>query len=323
MSTLPTPPHKDSYKIKNWKEYNRSLCHRGRTTLWLHDSVLDEWEQAAQKGKRVVEQTYCDSIIQCCLLLKINYGLKLRQSTGFVESLFMLMGKSHLPVPDYTTLCRRQKSLPVVDIGDRLARGENLSVGIDSTGLKVYGEGEWKVRKHGYSKRRTWQKLHLCVDLDTQEILRAELTGNDEDDASVGTKMLKGKTSHIKRFIADGAYDKFGFREILGSDVLQIIPPLKNAVIQKGTKKKPLPDYLIQRNGTVEAINKHGSKRWKKENGYHRRSLNEVAMFRYKTIFGGELDARAFENQRTEVKLKCWVLNKFIGIGMPEAYKVS
>ncbi|RRD79563.1 transposase [Tannerella forsythia] len=98
--------------------------------------------------------------LKCCLLLKINYGLKLRRSTGFLESLFMLMGKSHLPVPDYTTLCRRQKSLPV-DIGNRLARGENLSVGIDSTGLKVYGEGEWKVRKQGYSKRRTWQKLQL------------------------------------------------------------------------------------------------------------------------------------------------------------------
>ena len=108
-------------------------------------------------------------------------------------------------------------------------------MGIDSTGLKVYGEGEWKARKQGYLKRRTWQKLQLCMDLDTQEILRAELTGNEEDDASVGTKMLKGKTIHIDRFIADEAYDKFGFREILGSDILQIIPPLKNAVIQKSS----------------------------------------------------------------------------------------
>ena len=88
-------------------------------------------------------------------------------------------------------------------------------------------------------------------------------------------------------------------------------------------KKTPLPDYLIQRNRAVEEINKHGSKRWKQENGYHRRSLNEVAMFRYKTIFGGELDARTLKNQTTEVKLKCLMLNKFIGTGMPDAYKVS
>ena len=61
----------------------------------------------------------------------------------------------------------------------------------------------------------------------------------------------------------------------------------------------------------------------RRENGYHRRSLNEVAMFRYKTIFGGELDVQTLDNQTTEVKLKNIVLNKFIGIGMPEAYKVS
>jgi hypothetical protein len=83
------------------------------------------------------------------LVVKINHGLRLRQSMGFMRSLFMLMGKSHFAVPDYTTLCRRQKSLPV-DIGNRLESGENLAVGIDSTGLKVYGEGKWKVRKHGW-----------------------------------------------------------------------------------------------------------------------------------------------------------------------------
>ena len=117
--------------IINWKEYNQRLCNRGRLTLWINDSVLDEWEKAANKDKKVGEQTYCDSIIQCCLLLKINYGLKLRQSTGFVGSLFLLMGKSHLPVPDYSTLCRRQNSLPI-EIGNRLACAENLAVGIDS-----------------------------------------------------------------------------------------------------------------------------------------------------------------------------------------------
>ena len=80
MSTLPTPPHKDTYKIRNWKAYNRSLCNRGRLTLWINDSVLNEWEKTSHKQKIVGEQTYCDSIIQCCLLLKINYGLRLRQS---------------------------------------------------------------------------------------------------------------------------------------------------------------------------------------------------------------------------------------------------
>ncbi|KAA6328335.1 hypothetical protein EZS27_022761, partial [termite gut metagenome] len=99
------------------------------------------------------------------------------------------MGKNPFVVPDYSTLCLRQKSLPVA-IRNRLESGEKLVIGIDSTGLEVYGEGEWKVRKLGWSKHRTWRKLHICIDLDTQEILSVELTGNDADDATVASKML-------------------------------------------------------------------------------------------------------------------------------------
>jgi hypothetical protein len=149
MSTTPITRVKGKYKIKNWQAYNKSLFQRGSLTLWLEESVMEEWEHLSRKKKELGEPTYSDSIIQCCLLLKINYRLRLRQSTGFMASLFLLMGKSHLSVPDYTTLCRRQKSLPV-EIQKRLECGENLEIAIDSTGLKVYGEGERKVRKHGW-----------------------------------------------------------------------------------------------------------------------------------------------------------------------------
>jgi hypothetical protein len=289
--------------------------------MFLSLNVFKQWALLINKKKEVGEVTYPDSIIQCCLLLKINYGLRYRQGTGFIRSLFMLLGKGHLPVPDYTTLCRRQKYLPA-EIEERLNRGENLVIGIDSTGLKVYGEGEWKVRKHGWSKRRTWRKLHVCVDLNTQEVLCVKLTGNDEDDASVGEGMLAGSSHRLHGFKGDGAYDKTGFREVLGGDVQQVIPPQKNAVIRLPKKGKPVPGHLIQRNETVEYIQKHGIKKWKQERGYHQRSLNEVVMFRYKTIFGGELDARLIENQTTEIKLKCLLLNKFTGMGMPNSYKI-
>jgi hypothetical protein len=83
-----------------------------------------------------------------------------------------------------------------------------------------------------------------------------------------------------------------------------------------------LPDYLLQRNRAVEYRNRHGSKSWKEQTGYHRRSLNEVAMFCCKTIFGGELEARTSKNQQTEVKFKRLTLNRFIGTGMPDACKV-
>jgi hypothetical protein len=232
-----------------------------------------------------------------------------------------MMGKEELPVPGYTSLCRRQGILPP-EISNRPDKGENLVVGIDSTGLKVYGEGEWKVRKHGWSKHWTWRKLHVCVDLVTQEILSVELTGNDEDGASVGTRMLKGQSHRLKSFKRDGAYDKFGFRKVLGKDVRQVIPPPKNGVVTLSKKKKPLSEHLIQRNEAIEYIQKEGLDAWKEKERHHQRSLNEAVMFRYKTIFSGELKAHKMENQVAEVKLKCILLNKFTEMGMPDSYKI-
>jgi hypothetical protein len=176
--------------------------------------------------------------------MKLNYHLCLRQSTGFMKGMFVLVGMSGLLIPDYSTLCRRQKSLPI-EIGERLKRGENLVVGIDSTGLKVYGEGEWKVRKHGFSKHRTWRKLHICIDLDTQEILAAELTTNGENDAPVGKQMLSGKTVNISTFHGDGAYDDNEFREFLGKEIQPIIPPPKNAIVSPPKKTNRCPTTLL------------------------------------------------------------------------------
>jgi IS5 family transposase len=290
--------------------------------LFFAPEILEEWKALSKKKKIVGEPTYPDSVIQCCHLLRLNYRLCLRQSTGFIKSLFVLLGMSGLLVPDYSTLCRRQKILPV-EIGQRLERGENLVVGIDSTGLKVYGEGEWKVRKHGWTKHRTWRKLHICIDINTQEILDAELTTNGEDDASVGQQMLAGKTANISTFHGDGAYDDIEFRKFLGEKIDPIIPPPKNAIIRKSKKNEPLPPHLIKRNESVEYIENHGSKAWKIAHGYHKRSLNETVMFRFKKIFGGELAARTMENQKSEILLKCLILNKFTGIGMPDSYKVA
>jgi hypothetical protein len=148
------------------------------------------------------------------------------------------------------------------------------------------------------------------------------LTGNDEDDASVGIRMLEGESHRIESFKADGACDKFGFRKVLGHQVRQVIPPPRNAVVQLPKKKEPLPDYLIGRNADVEYINKESSKAWKEKQGYHQRSLNEVVMFRYKTISGGKLATRKMENQISEVKLKCMLLNLFTRTGMPDSYKI-
>ena len=321
MQTQPTTPVKDSYKIKNWKAYNKSLVQRGSISIWLEDSVLRSWRDIDVSKKVVGEQLYPDAVIQCCLVLGIVYHQALRQTTGFVASMLCLLGHASFPVPDYSTLCRRQSCLPV-EVSKALAGHKQLDIAIDSTGLKVYGEGEWKVRKHGASKRRTWRKLTIVINVHTQEIMQVALTSNAEDDAATGARILKGKVDKINSVRGDGAYDDFKFREILGEKVKQIIPPPRSAVVHKGTEKKPLAPFLKQRNEAVEFIEGHDRKEWKIKEGYHRRSLNEVGMFRYKTSFSDNMSARNMESQKTEVALKCKILNKYRQQGMPLAYKV-
>jgi hypothetical protein len=314
---------KNKYKVGNWSEYNKSLCNRGSVTLFLDADVLNEWKKVDPKKKVVGEKVYPDSIILCCQLLKNQFHLRLRQAQGFIISIFSLMPKlQNISVPDYTTVCRRQGGLPV-EVSKRLENGENLHIGIDSTGLKVYGEGEWKVRKHGWSKHRTWMKMHICIDLDNQEILAVELTGNDEADAAEAKNMLDGKTGNIDSFSGDGAYDDFCFRELLGNDVEQIIPPPKNAVPHPETENDLSSGHLKQRNDAVNSINATSREEWKESSGYHRRSLNEVVMYRYKTIFGEKLSARKLANQKAEVRINCKMLNVYCDLGMPASYKVA
>jgi hypothetical protein len=193
---------------------------------------------------------------------------------------------------------------------------------VDSTGVKVYGEGEWKVRTHGVSKRRTWRKLHLCVDEKTHEIIAAAATENSVADCQVFPELLAGINGSIEQISADGSYDKRGvYQTIREREILKAaIPPRKNARIwQHGNSKK---DRLI-RDENLRAVRKKGRKRWKEEIGYHRRSLSETAVFRFKTIFTEKLKSRKIENQFSEMAIKCAALNQMTHLGMPDSYKAA
>jgi hypothetical protein len=149
------------------------------------------------------------------------------------------------------------------------------------------------------------------------------LTTNGEGDAATASRMLKGRTGQLNSFRADGAHDDFCLREVLGNQVKQIIHPPMDAVVQKATKRKPVKEDLKQRNQAMEFINREGRREWKIKEGYHRRSLNEVAMFHYKTTFTAKMSARKIDNQQQEAALKCKILNLFRRQGMPVAYKAT
>lgn len=193
---------------------------------------------------------------------------------------------------------------------------------IDSTGLKVYGAGEWKVRKHGYTKRRTWRKLPLSINLESQEIVAQRLTSNSVDDAAAGVEMLQSMAQTPQFIAADGAYDKRKFYDECQAQQIDkiVVPPQRNAKIwQHGNSSKP----PHPRDENLRYIRRHGRKKWKTDHDYHQRSLAETAVFRFKTIFGSQLNARSDEHQQTEVAIKCAILNRFTALGMPDTLAIS
>src|SRR4051812_46749318 len=159
---------KSTYRIRNWNQYNDALVRRGSLTLWVDQQALQAWRYQGP-NQRGAQFQYSDLAIECLLTLRAVYHLTLRATEGFARSLSEVMGLD-LEVPDHTTLSRRAAAVRITL--PKWAEGP-LHLVLDSTGLKVDGEGGWEVRKYGYSKRRTWLKLHLAVDPETHEIQAA------------------------------------------------------------------------------------------------------------------------------------------------------
>jgi hypothetical protein len=304
---------KASYKITNWRNYNESLVRRGSITFWFRDDVIDQWEHDNAEPKVGHPFVYSDVAIESLLVLRELFRLPYRQTEGLGRSLIRLM-QVDVAIPDFTSLAKRAAKLEIaLDIAQR--KGP-IDVVVDSTGLKVFGEGEWKTRKHGASKRRTWRKLHLAVNPETHEIEAEVLTENSGHDADQVDDLLEQIESPIDLFAGDGAYDQWKVYETLAAEGIQpIIPPRRNAKIrQHGNSSEP----PLERDEAIREIRRVGRKQWKQEVGYHCRSLAETAMYRFKCCFGANLKNRVFGNQQTEARLRCKILNRFTHLGLPQ-----
>lgn len=303
------------YKLTNWSNYNASLKRRGSLMVWLSDDI-EKWWYYQKDQKPGGEVVYSDKAIECCLTLKHLFNLGYRQTEGFIRSLFHLSGY-YLKVPSYTQIQRRSKDLSVSIKVSQVTKGP-IQLVIDSTGLKVYGEGEWKVRKHGWNKYRTWRKLHIASDGVDLEIVSLVLTNNQVDDAEGGKTVMDQVKCPIASVAGDGGYDKKTFRGCLPKELPQLIPPRRDAVNSKGK----VPEYH-QRDVAVEKIKQTSREDWKKEIGYHLRSKSEVNMYRYKVAFGERMNARKLPFEKTEIRIKAKILNQFVELGMPKSYKVA
>jgi hypothetical protein len=301
-------PNTPTYKTSNWPEYNKALKRRGSLTIWFDRDMA--WA-ALPTGKRGRQLVYTDAAVQTCLTMKVLFGMALRQTTGFVESLLRLVGLDW-DVPDFSTLSRRQKTL-AVNIPHRGSQGP-LHLLIDSTGIEFEGEGEWNARKHGGAKRRVWRKVHLGIDEQTLEIRAVEVTSSDVGDAPMLPELLSQIPPHqeIASVTADGAYDTRKCHDAIaerGADA--VIPPRRNAKPRKADSAG-----AAARNEALRATKHLGRALWRRWSGYHRRSRAETKMHCVK-LLGQRLMARDFDRQVAEFQVRVAVLNGYTAFGIP------
>ncbi len=252
------------------------------------------------------------------MMLRLAFGRPWRPTEGLLGSLMRLLGLD-LPVPDHTTFSRRGADL-TIGVVLRKAAGP-VNVVIDSTGLKVFGAGEWHQEKHGGKPRRSWRKLHLAVNPDTGEILTSELMTSEEGDASLVAPMLERIDRPLGAVLADGTYDGEPIYQAITAHTAEaevIIPPRSTAVTSDTAQTAP-----TQRDRHLQVISERGRLGWQKAVGYGRRSLVEVAMLRYKALIGHSLRARTLRTQKVEATAGCKVMNVLTSLGMPVTRKVA
>ena len=302
---------KMSFKVQNWPEYEAGLRRRGSLTLWIEDAVLDRWQSVGPLG----QARYMDIAIETSLMLRAAFKMALRQTEGLMASVLTLMNLT-ITAPDHTTVSRRAVGLTVTK-SPSVPKG-SLHVLIDSTGLQVFGAGQWLEEKHGAKSRRTWRKLHLAVDADTGMIVAQVLTYQHTDDPSQVGPLLAQVAEKIKKVTADGAYDGAPtYRTIAryGDDIEVVIPPRKTAV--SGTESSS-PN---QRDRHLEMINTEGRLAWQEATGYGQRARVETTMGRYKSIIGPRLKSRGFAAQETEAVIGVAVLNRMLAAGRPNSVR--
>src|SRR3954469_7333749 len=318
-------------KVVNWREYDESLRRRGSLTVWFSDEAVEAWE-AERRTSRGGQPEYSDLAILTALTFKAVFRLAYRQTEGLIGSVIGLLGLD-LAVPDHTTLCRRAETLEVPrpkPRGDGADSGAGRDTGpmhllVDSTGLKLYGAGEWLVEKHGTKRRRSWsrswRKLHLGVDAETGRIVAAALTDRDQDDASQVGPLLDQVADPVASFTADGAYDQESVYAAVAErhpEAAVIVQPRSNAVPSATAETAP-----TQRYRHLQLIAEKVRMGWQKASGYNARARAEATIGRFKRVIGDGLRSRTDERRATEMDVAVQVLNRMLELGRPTYVRIT
>jgi len=288
---------------RNWHKYNQDLVKRGSITFFIDPVALTEKPEENKRGR---PRLFSHPLIHLLLVLKIQYRLTYRTLEGFAKSILPYI-QADIFLPTYSLICKRASKLEA--LLPKLSSRRPKVVLIDATGIKVYGEGEWKVKIHGASKRRTWIKLHIAVDEKTQEIIHLEITNGHEADCKIGPKIIDNLPKSVDTVIGDGGYDTKRCRQAIHRvGAKELIPPRKNG---------RLSPALLRRNNALLEIKGLGGDHlareiWGKLTGYSRRALAETSFSRLKRLYGERFFSKKMETQKVEGHIKCKMLNQML-----------
>lgn len=304
------------HRVANWAEYDAGLRQRGSLTIWFTEQAIAAW-QAEPRTTRGGRSHYSSLAIKTALTLRAVFRLALRQTEGLIGSILQLLGLD-LAVPDHSTLSRRAETLEVPRSQSYTGPVHLL---VDSTGLRLYGAGEWLVEKYGTQIHRSWRKLHIGVDADTGQILASELTPHDVVDGSQFEPLLDQITSPLASLTGDGAYDQTGVYNTVAKhhpDADVIVPPRLTAVPSETAENTP-----TQHDRHLQGINEHGRMGWQKRSEHTRRALVETAISRLKQVIGDSLRSQTDQRRATEIAIAVSALNRMLELGRPKSARIA
>ena len=295
---------------RNWQQYNKQLVQRGSLTFLIDPKLYKSIKTKHIKKRRGRPQKFSDPLIVMLMMVKIHYRLPYRALEGFAKSVVAL-GKKFGSIPSYSLICKRARMLE--GVLPRLSSRRPSVILIDASGVKIYGEGEWKVKIHGKGRPRKWLKIHIAIDAQTQEIVAEATTESNISDGKMLESLLDQTQGSAEVVMGDGAYDgKECRRAIHRKKARALVPPPKNARVWGRDANRDDAVRIIRGFGG----DKQAKSLWGKMTGYNRRVLVEAAFSRMKRLFGDRLFSKTPDKQAVENRLRCLLLNKMIGVGI-------
>lgn len=286
--------------LRDWKGYNEALVKRGLILLDL-DFVAD-WSRelkAMNERKEGARYRYPESFVKLLAVVHA-YVLPYRQLEGFMRALSQHV--DGLKAPDYTTIWWRVARMKV-DVASSVELDKDITIAVDSTGIKVSNRGEW-IRKK-WKVKRGFIKVHIAVDTKTKQIIAIEVTKEDVGDGRMLGRLVRNSAdvADVKRVIGDGAYDSKGnFRVVSEMGIDPLIRVRKNASLKGG-------GCMPRKFAVVEQL---GNSEWRRESGYGYRWMAESAFSSLKRIFGEYICSVKWKNIVNELLLKASIYNLFM-----------